>query len=118
MKGSPLCMRSASVASKLRASSAHASSVAYTIQPTGLLSMVMGGVYGAIWGAAVPEVSGGLALCMGLWFFGDEVAMPLLGMANGPAAYPPALHAYALATHIPYSLATSMTAQFLQWVVA
>jgi hypothetical protein len=83
-----------------------------------LLSLVMGGVYGAIRRRAdLPDVPGGLALGVGLWFFGDEVAMPLLGLANGPTAYPPTLHAYALGAHIPYGLATSATTQLLQQIV-
>ena len=83
-----------------------------------LLSMGMGGVYGAIRGrAAMPDVLGGLALGVGLWFFGDELVMPLLGVAKGPTAYAPALHAYALGAHIPYGLATSATTQLLQQIV-
>ncbi len=77
-----------------------------------VLSMFMGGVYGAIRGRAdVPDLRGGLTLGIGLWFFGDELAMPLLGLTKGPTAYPLALHAHAFGAHIPYGLATSATAQ-------
>jgi hypothetical protein len=42
-----------------------------------LLSMFMDGVYGAIRGRTdVPDLQGGLALGLGLWFFGDELAFP------------------------------------------
>ena len=76
--------------------------------------MSMSGGYGALQGpTSVPDIQGGLALGIGLWFFGDELAMPLLGLADGPTAYPPALHAHGLGAHLAYGLATSATTQLL-----
>ncbi len=83
-----------------------------------ILSMFMGGVYGAIRGRAdVPDLTGGLALGLGLWFFGDELAFPLLGVARGPTAVPPALHAHAAAAHIPYGVVTAAATQLLHRLV-
>ena len=83
-----------------------------------ILSMVMGGVYGAIRGKADgPDLAGGLALGVGLWFFGDELGFPVLGVARGPTAVPPVLHAHAFGAHVPYGLVTAATTQFLHRVV-
>lgn len=77
-------------------------------------SMLTGGVYGAIRGQArVPDVKGGLALGLGVWLFGDELATPLLGLAKGPTAYPPALHAHAVGAHVAYGLGSSTATQML-----
>lgn len=77
-------------------------------------SMLMGGIYGAVRGrVGAPDVKGGLALGVGVWLFGDELGTPLLGVAQGPTAYPPALHAHALAAHVVYGLASSATTQAL-----
>jgi hypothetical protein len=83
-----------------------------------LLSMFMGGVYGAIRGpASMPDVQGGLALGVGLWLFGDELAFPLLGLTKGPTAYPVAVHVHGFGAHLPYGLATAATAQLLHRLV-
>ncbi|HEX5060400.1 MAG TPA: hypothetical protein VFV99_13625, partial [Kofleriaceae bacterium] len=34
----------------------------------------------------------GIALGTGLWLFGDELAVPLLGLADKPTAYSPSSH--------------------------
>jgi hypothetical protein len=77
-------------------------------------SMLMGGVYGAVRGRAdVLDVKGGLALGLGVWSLGDELATPFLGLAKGPTASSPALHIHALGAHVTYGLASSATAQVL-----
>jgi hypothetical protein len=48
---------------------------------------------------------------------GDELMMPLLGLADGPTAYPVELHAYGLGAHIVYGLAMAATAQVLDKVI-
>jgi hypothetical protein len=76
--------------------------------------MLMGGMYGAIRSHAnVPDITGGIALGLGVWFFGDELATPLVGLAKGPTAYPPVLHTHALAAHVAYGLVTSAATQTL-----
>ena len=54
------------------------------------------------------------ALGVGLWLFGDEVVMPLSGLAKGPTAYPMELHAHAFGAHVAYGLATAAATQALQ----
>jgi hypothetical protein len=82
------------------------------------ISMAMSGVYGAVRGpVGAPDIRGGLALGNGLWFCGDELAMPLLGLTDGPTAYPPALHAHAWGAHLAYGLASSAVTQLLYRVV-
>jgi len=76
--------------------------------------MLTGGINGALRGPTdVPDVTGGLALGLGVWLFGDELATPLLGVAKGPTAYPPALHAHAVAAHVAYGLNLSAATQAL-----
>ncbi len=83
-----------------------------------LLSMFMGGVYGALRGpASVPDVQGGLILGIGLWLFGDELAFPMMGLTKGPTAYPFAVHAHGFGAHIPYGLVTSATTQALHRII-
>jgi hypothetical protein len=78
------------------------------------LSMGMSGLYGATRGRAdVPDVTGGLALAVGLWLFGDELGVALLGLAKGPTAFPPVLHANSLGAHVAYGLASAATTQVL-----
>jgi hypothetical protein len=80
-----------------------------------IISMGMSGVYGALRDRAdVPDVPGGAALGMGLWLFGDEIAMPLLGLTDGPTAYPPALHWHGLGAHLAYGMASANVTQALE----
>ena len=78
-------------------------------------SMLTSGICGAIrCRAAFPDLKGGLSLAIGLWLFGDELAAPLLGLAKGPTAYPPVLHAHGLGAHVAYGLGSSAATQLLQ----
>ncbi len=77
--------------------------------------MTVGGIYGALRGGAagIPDIPGGLAYGTGLWLFGSEVALPLLGLSPGPTTSSPASHAYGLGAHFAYGLATAATKQML-----
>lgn len=82
------------------------------------MSMAAGGLYGAVRGrAGIPDIAGGLALGLGLWFLGDEVAQPMLGLTRGPTAYPPELHLHGLAAHLPYGLGTAAATQLLHRII-
>ncbi len=79
-----------------------------------IFSMVAAGAYGVVRGPArIPDLGGGIALGVGLWGLGDELTVPLLGLSDGPTAFPPELHAHGLGAHIVYGLATAATAQLL-----
>ena len=64
-----------------------------------------GGLYGAAT-ALVPALGAGLGLpyAIGLWFVGDEIAVPALRLSRPARAYPAATHASALASHVVYGL--------------
>ena len=80
-----------------------------------LISMFASGLYGAVRGKGhLLDVSGGAAMGTSLWLLGDEVAMPLLGLTDGPTAYPPVLHLHAFGAHIVYGVASSVTTQLLR----
>jgi hypothetical protein len=74
-----------------------------------IVHYAVGATAGAVYGLAaeyepdVTTLSGipfGAAFCMVV----DEGALPLLGLAKGPAAYPISTHAYALASHLVFGL--------------
>lgn len=58
-------------------------------------------------------VASGAALGVGLWLVGDELAMPLLGLADKPTAYHPTRHAQGLIERLAYGVATATTARAL-----
>ncbi|MFP4345834.1 MAG: hypothetical protein ACLFU8_14155 [Anaerolineales bacterium] len=79
-----------------------------------VISVDASGTYGMLRGPATfPDPVGGTALAVGLWLFGDELFMPLVGLAKGPTAYPAELHAHALGAHLAYGLASAAATQFL-----
>jgi hypothetical protein len=47
----------------------------------------------------------------GMWALGDELAVPLLGLADKPTRYHPTYHLQALAGHLAFGLATAAAAQ-------
>lgn len=56
----------------------------------------------------------GAALGAGLWLVGDELAMPLLGLADKPTAYHPTRHAQGLIERLAYGVATATTARAIR----
>ena len=46
----------------------------------------------------------GIPFGAAFWMVVDEGALPLLGLAKGPTAYPSSTHAYALASHLVFGL--------------
>jgi putative membrane protein len=74
-----------------------------------IVHYAVGTTAGAVYGLAAeyePDVTifagipFGAAFCMVV----DEGALPLLGLAKGPTAYPISTHAYALASHLVFGL--------------
>jgi uncharacterized membrane protein YagU involved in acid resistance len=68
-----------------------------------------GTLMGALYGVAtefVPQVGAGAGLPFGavFWVAADEIAVPLLGLAEEPDEYPLSTHAYALCSHLVYGL--------------
>jgi hypothetical protein len=75
-----------------------------------LYGLAMAALYGALRGARPApmrrDLATGAAFGALLWMLGDEVMVPLLGLAEGPRATPLQGHAQALAGHLGYGLVT------------
>lgn len=79
--------------------------------------IAVGSLYGALRAdAEVPDLGWGLAYGAALWLLGDELMVPLLGLAEGPGAHGPAEHANALGAHLAYGAATAAATQGLRLV--
>lgn len=80
--------------------------------------MAMGGVYGLLEPRVKDrDLTAGLGYGAALWLFGDELAVPLLGLAEGPTAHPPKVHAQAFGAHLVYGLTTSAASKALRHVM-
>jgi uncharacterized membrane protein YagU involved in acid resistance len=71
----------------------------------------VGAGFGFIYGLLARTVPGctcakGTVYGTAVWLAGDEVAVPLLGLAHGPAQTSLAAHANALGSHLVYGLVT------------
>ena len=79
---------------------------------------VTGGLYGAM-AEVSPQVTAGAGLPFGavFWMVADEVAVPLLGLAKGPSAYPVSTHMYALASHLVYGVTAEMSRRAVRHVL-
>lgn len=78
----------------------------------------LGAAYGFLRGrTGKGDLLGGLAFGAALWLIGDEIAVPLLGLAEGPKAYPVELHTQALGAHLVYGVVTAGTTQLVERVI-
>jgi hypothetical protein len=78
----------------------------------------LGGAYGAFRGRKPKlDVLGGLVYGAGLWVLGDEIAVPLLGLAEGPRAHPKKIHAESLGAHLVYGITTAVATQLLRRII-
>ncbi len=82
----------------------------------------MGAASGGIYGAAaelLPDVTVGAGLPFGaaVWLVADEGVVPALGLSKSPVEYPLSTHAYALASHLVYGLATEVVRNGLRRVL-
>ncbi|MGQ0571053.1 MAG: hypothetical protein ACT4P5_16250 [Armatimonadota bacterium] len=83
-----------------------------------VVGMALGGAYGAVRGrTSEPDGAGGLTFGTAVWLVGDELALPIFGLAKGPTAYAPALHAHGFGAHVAYGLATSTVTQLLRRLI-
>jgi hypothetical protein len=80
--------------------------------------VLMGGVYGAMRPEAdVPDLVAGLGYGTALWVLGDELMVPLLGLAGGPTAHSIPDHAKGLGAHLAFGAATATATQALRRVM-
>jgi uncharacterized membrane protein YagU involved in acid resistance len=66
-----------------------------------------------------PQVTAGVGIPFGavFWAVGDEAAVPALGLAKGPTAYPISTHVYALASHLVYGLTAELSRRAVRHVL-
>lgn len=77
--------------------------------------VLQGGVYGVMQPVLGDNVLvSGALFGTGLWLLGDELAVPLLGLQDGPSAAPPSTHVNRLALHLAYGITTAATTQLLK----
>jgi putative membrane protein len=74
-----------------------------------IVHYAVGTTAGAVYGLAAeyePDVTtlAGIPFGAVFWMVVDEGALPLLGLAKGPTAYPISNHAYALVSHLVFGL--------------
>ena len=80
--------------------------------------VLLGGVYGALRAdEEAPDLVGGLGYGVAAWALGDEVMVPLLGLAEGPTAHGIGTHAKSLGAHLVYGAATSTATHALKRVM-
>ena len=79
---------------------------------------LVGGLYGGL-AELLPITAAGLGLPFGfaLWLFGDEIAVPALGLGKRPTEYSPEVHADALAAHFMYGMTTDMLRRVFKHVI-
>lgn len=79
---------------------------------------VTGGLYGAL-AEVTPQVTTGAGVPFGaaFWLLADEISVPLLGLAKGPAEYPVSTHAYALASHLVYGATAELSRRAIRNVL-
>lgn len=79
---------------------------------------LQGGLFGALSGGqAAQELGEGAAYGTGMWLFGDELGIALLGLADGPGKYPLGQHLSRWGAHVAYGLTTAATVGILRRVV-
>jgi uncharacterized protein DUF1440 len=81
------------------------------------MGMFSGAIYGAL-AEVLPIVRAGNGLIFGaaLWWVADNMAVPAVGLAKKPSAYPPSTHAYALSSHLVYGFVTETVRRILRLV--
>ncbi len=80
--------------------------------------VLVGAIYGAMRPEAdAPDLMVGLGYGTALWVIGDEVIVPVLGLAKGPTAHSIPDHAKGLGAHLVYGAATATATQALRRVM-
>lgn len=80
--------------------------------------VLLGSLYGALRADVDgPDLIGGLGYGTAAWVLGDEIMVPMLGLAEGPTAHGVNDHAMALGAHLVYGAATASATQALKRVM-
>lgn len=83
-----------------------------------LAHYALAGGIGAVYGVLAGRIDGasagrGAALGVASWALGDELASPLLGLAEAPQRYPPSTHVYGLVSNVEYGMTTEAVRRVL-----
>lgn len=83
-----------------------------------VLHCAVGVGFGAVYGLLADRFPGctigmGTAFGTAVWLAGDEIAVPALGFADGPAQTSLSAHANALASHVVYGFVTDLTRKLI-----
>jgi len=79
---------------------------------------VQGVLFGALSGGRVGQIlPEGAAYGTGMWLFGDELGISLLGLAEGPGRYPLSQHLARWGAHIVYGVALATTTTVLRRIL-
>jgi len=80
--------------------------------------MLMGGLYGALRSGkgSASDLGVGLAYGTGLWALGDELAVPILGLQEGPTKSPKTMHANRLVSHLLYGAGLAVGTQAITYI--
>lgn len=69
----------------------------------------LGSLYGLLDGRVkLPVLVSGLVFGLAVWAFGDEIALPKLGLSKQPEEYPLDSHVRALVSHLAYGATTDV----------
>lgn len=84
-----------------------------------LLHYAFGAAMGALYGAAAERnprttMAAGLPFGAAVWATADELALPALGLARRPSAYPASRHASALGSHLVFGLTVEAVRRLLR----
>jgi uncharacterized membrane protein YagU involved in acid resistance len=87
-----------------------------------LVHWTYGAAQGALYDALSRRIPGppwaqGLAWGGAMWLLGDELAVPALGLAEGPKKYPVHQHVHRLGSHLTYGMAAALTISALHQLV-
>ncbi len=76
---------------------------------------LQGGVFGVLPAFnKMTTLAAGPVFGTGLWLFGDELAISLLGLANGPGMYPLRQHLHRWGAHLTYGLTVAASVKLLR----
>lgn len=79
---------------------------------------MLGGLYGAA-SEVVPlmRIGNGVPYGAAVFLGADEIALPALKLAKGPAEYPVSTHVYGLASHVVWSATTEGVRRLVRWAM-
>ncbi|HWR16772.1 MAG TPA: DUF1440 domain-containing protein [Terriglobales bacterium] len=79
---------------------------------------LIGGLYGGISEVfPLARLGAGTGYATAAWLFGDEIAVPKLGLSKPPEEFPLSVHANALASHLVYGVTTHAVHKGLRAVI-